>query len=319
MRRAPLFFFGMLVNTAVLLDACGSRTGLPVDDVPITTEDASDGPHKHEAGFDSAPDVIDEDALPPIDANPNPDVNRNDCPDADATLVYVVSQTNELYSFYPPSLTFSLIGRIACPSSGSPYSMAVDRKGKAYVVFTPAGDLFQVSTATAACIKTPFPPGQSGFTTFGMGFVSNTGGPDETLYVAEGTAAGTGPSLGLASIDTTTYKLNFIGPFNPSQSRVEFTGTGDGRLFGYSPSDTGSHIIQVDKSNANVIASDSVNAGATFDAFAFAYWGGDFWIFTGQPPVSSVYRYTPATRTTTLVTSAPTLIVGAGVSTCAPQ
>ena len=88
---------------------------------------------------------------------------RNDCPDADATLVYLVSAQNELFSFYPPTVTFTSIGTLVCPArpNETPFSMAVDRKGKAYVVFTD-GNLFQVSTSTAACIATPFAVGQLG-------------------------------------------------------------------------------------------------------------------------------------------------------------
>ena len=62
--------------------------------------------------------------------------------------------------------------------------MAVDRTGIAYVVFSPSGELFRVSTATAACEPTPFVSGQGGFSsTFGMGFSGDTDG-GETLYVA---------------------------------------------------------------------------------------------------------------------------------------
>jgi hypothetical protein len=197
--------------------------------------------------------------------------------------------------------------------------MAVDRKGKAYIVFTD-GRLYQVSTATAACIATPFVPGQLGFVTFGMGFVSNTGGADETLFVAQSPQTTGGNSTGLGSIDVLAIdmSLSFIGPFRPPLQRVELTGTGDGRLFGYAPNDTGSQIVQVDKTSGNVLASDSVGTGTSQDAFAFAFWGGDFWIFTGVS-ATAVVRYRPSDKTTANMTTAPSLIVGAGVSTCAPQ
>src|SRR5262249_31106006 len=128
-----------------------------------------------------------DDVIPPIDVRPRVDVRRDDCPDADATLVYLVSAEETLLSFYPPTATFTTIGTLACPAPTgmNPFSMAVDRKGKAYVLYWfgavagSPGRIFQVSTATAACVSTSFVPGQQGFDTFGMGFVSDNGGPAE--------------------------------------------------------------------------------------------------------------------------------------------
>ena len=60
--------------------------------------------------------VTDNELHQPMVARPTPDVVRNDCPDAAATLVYVITTDNELFSFYPPDASFRLIGRIACPA-----------------------------------------------------------------------------------------------------------------------------------------------------------------------------------------------------------
>jgi hypothetical protein len=318
----PFVVLLVAANGVAALDACGSRTGLGGDALESGDDggygddaDARDaGRNAREAGHDA----VSMDALPPIDGAPRVDVRRDDCPDADATLVYLVSSTNELMSFHPPSLQFRTIGRIACPAGAgaTPFSMAVDRKGKAYVVFTD-GNLFRVSTATAACIATPFTPGQRSFFEFGMGFVSNNGGADETLYVAQNPDRGA-LSSGLAAIDVADFRLSYIGSFSSPIERVELTGTGDGRLFGYAPSDTGSRIVQIDKSNGDVVAADPVAAGSSSDGFAFAYWGGDFWIFTGVGS-TTVYRYRPGDKSTTAMTGAPAFVVGAGVSTCAPQ
>ncbi len=316
MRRAPLLGLLLVTNATLALIACGSRTGFLLDDdLGLAPEDASiDVRRPADASRDNQ---VLPDAIPPIDSRPVNDVQRNDCPDADATLVYLISSDNRLFSFYPPTLALAAIGGVACPSSSSPYSMAVNRKGTAYVIFQ-SGELFKVSTGTASCAPTPFVSGQAGFKTFGMGFVSNSGGAAETLFVAEGAPTTTGDSRGLASIDTTTFKLSFIGGFNPRQQRVEFTGTGDGRLFGFSPAGNGGSVIQVDKTTGDIIASDVVPAGGASQAFAFAFWGGDFWIFTGAG-ATNVYRYRPGDKSTSLMTTFPTAIVGAGVSTCAPQ
>jgi hypothetical protein len=321
MRRAPWLGIVLASNALLALIACGSRTGFLDDETALVPDDAS-FVDVHHPTADATSDVfVPPDALPPIDGRPIFDVQRNDCPDAAATLVYLISGDNVLFSFNPPTLALAEIGQIACPSSSTPYSMAVNRKGTAYVVFQ-SGELFKVSTGTAACTATPYAPGQFGFTTFGMGFVSDTGGAAETLFVAEGSAMpGSPSSRGLAKIDTTTFKLGFIGAFKPPQQHLEFTGTGDGRLFGFNPQVTGASIVQVDKTNANILASDPVPVNDN-GAFAFAFWGGDFYMFIGPQsgaPTTNVYRYRPSDKSTALVTSFPTQIVGAGVSTCAPQ
>jgi hypothetical protein len=57
-------------------------------------------------------------------------------------------------------------------------------------------------------------------------------------------------------------------------------------------------------------------------AWAFAFWGGDFYLFTapgGNGTSSLVTRYRPSDGSVTQVAMAPGVtIVGAGVSPCAP-
>ena len=315
------------MNCAIAVDACGSRTGF-TDDAEITfgapdggplVAPPIDGARRRDARELPAPD-----ALPPIDARPLPDVMRDDCPDADATLVYVVTQENQLFSFYPPTATFTAIGKLVCPSAPNQtaFSMAVDRKGKAYVVYSD-GNLYAVSTATAACVPTGFAIGQKGFVTFGMGFVSDTNGAAERLYIAENDFKNlTGISKGLATIDLVSFGVTLIAPFSPPRRGPELTGTGDGRLFGFSTraTATGSNIVEIDKATAAVVASNDLPFGTPLDAFAFAYWGGEFWVFTSQTASGAqVTRYRPSDGTSAVVTTHPQIIVGAGVSTCAPQ
>src|SRR6185503_15224882 len=100
-----------------------------------------------------------------------PDVVINTCEDAGVTYIYVMTEENQLLSFYPPTLGFTGIGKIDCPADpgATPFSMAVDRAGIAYVVFND-GELFRVSTLTASCKPTGFTINQNGFpTVFGMG------------------------------------------------------------------------------------------------------------------------------------------------------
>lgn len=267
-----------------------------------------------------------EDALPPLDVRPPQDVNRIDCPDAAATLVYLISNSYELYSFDPENGAFLQIGSIACPSEpgATPFSMAVDRRGIAYILFTD-DHIYQVSTATAACIGTAYTPGQSNFRRFGMGFATNDVGPTETLYVSGDEQPGNNGipgASGLARIDKTSFALSRVGQFNPLIRRSELTGTGDGRLFAlYNKfSDTPSFIGEIDTDTAVVKAETAFPSVALGSGWAFAFWGGDFYMFTAPGGGgSTVTRFRPSDSSVTVVGSLPTIIVGAGVSTCAPQ
>ncbi len=332
MRRGRRLLFASIVASIVTaVVACGSKTGLLL-------------PVGEQQGPDAGPDVVlrhidvfvppeedapEEDALPPLDITPPPDVFFTDCPDAGSTLIYVITQQNNLYSFYPPTAAFKLVGAIACPTTipdENPFSMAVDRKGTAFIVFStsgqnptgdPGGELFRVSTATAACEATGFKIGQQGFSTsFGMSF---SGTPDggQTLYVA-----GAGQAVSeLATIDVLNgYVLNVVGPFSPQITNAELTGTAAGDLFGFASQSSGSSIVQINKANAEVTGAATlpIQQGS---GWAFGFWGGDFYLFTAPTGSSIVTRYRPSDGTVVQVAQAPNseLITGAGVSTCAPQ
>jgi hypothetical protein len=312
-----------LVGPLALLLACGSRTGLPLPeevdgDGGLPGFDVSVGPdvRPHDAGVD---------VLPPLDAKPLRDVSVDLCRDAGATLVYAVTENNHLLRFDPPAASFTTIGTLACADPNTPFSMAVDRKGIAYVLYavydglTP-GNIYRVSLATSACLPTGF-AAPDGFLSFGMGFSADDQGTGETLYVASDNA--TGGELG--AIDTTSYNLSPIGFFNPPILGAELSGTGDGRLFAFytegGPGDGGPvAIAQIDKATGKIIARNELTGVDQGNAWAFAFWGGDFYLFTAPGNGGSiVQRYRPTDGSITQVADYPERIVGAGVSTCAPE
>ncbi|MDF2696558.1 MAG: hypothetical protein K0S65_4941, partial [Labilithrix sp.] len=300
-----------------------------VDDDGFTNvplEDAGPDARRTDGGRDARI----EDAPPPLDVRPPVDVDRRDCPDADSTLVYTITSTYDLQSFNPDTGQFRNIGSINCPAgldpntgtAATPFSMAVDRKGVAYVLFTDER-IYRVSTATAACIATSYTPGQSGFQRFGMGFATDSVGPTETLFIAGDDNNGGGAS-GLARISPSTFDLTAVGDFFPSLDSAELTGTGDGRLFAFyrkGQDSPPSYIGEIDTNTAQVIGErrfDNVDQGR---GWAFAYWAGDFYMFHAPPPsdTTRVTRYRPSDNSVTVVATTPLRIVGAGVSTCAPQ
>ena len=324
----------VFASTACLVAACGSRTGLlvPTHHDGGEVADATDA--TEEPGVDAQPDVVEEaDAFEEPDAELDvfiPPDGPDICPDAGSTVIYVVTLDGLLMSFYPPTATFTTIGPVSCPTTAadSPFSMAVSRQGVAYVVFQ-SGNLFRVSTRTAACGPTNFIPGNAGFPSlFGMGFSADQpdGGGDggETLYLA-GDPGGVGVgNTQLATLDLTTFRTHPVGTIDPFITSAELTGTGSGELFAFYPTSGGTGpaaIGQIEKSNATLLSSVSLPSIDIADGWAFGFWGGDFYTFTAPDMNDTlVQRYRPSDGTVVDVTTlAGHVVDGAGVSTCAPQ
>ena len=229
-----------------------------------------------------------------------------------AKLVYVIGTNNELFSFYPPTLELTQVGTIACPSNGAtPFSMAVDRRGIAWILHND-GRIFHVDTTDASCTATAYQPGQLGLTLFGMGFVSDAAGSEEeTLHIADYNGSG------LATIDTETLQTSWVGAWDDLFGGAELTGTGDARLFGFFNQEP-VVIAEIEKTNAAILsqaAQPSVEIGS---GWAFAFWGGDFWLFTAPFGDSQIDHYRPGVGTQIVKQNLGAVIVGAGVSTCAP-
>lgn len=248
---------------------------------------------------------------------------------ANTDLIYLLDAGAHLFSFDPRDLALVDIGAISCPTEASPYSMAVDRFGQAWVLFD-SGELFLVDIADASCRASGFVPDQLGFHTFGMGFVSEEAG-SETLYIAGGPDIATAEAnTRLATIDTDTLvveeiaALTVLGPYYP-----ELSGDGAGGLYGYFPSTTY-------PSRVSTIRRDSARIGPTWDAvvvdsesqisaWAFARYGGAFYVFVNVSSFASpgpfgteMYRLDPETSELTFIRFDYHTFVGAGVSTCAP-
>jgi hypothetical protein len=257
-----------------------------------------------------------------------------DC-SAASELVYVLSEENDLYSFDPPNKKFSKIGHLGCKTSMQPNSMAVDRNAVAWVNYVEndtlngdtAGTLFKVSTKDASCQPTNMKLGQGWFR-LGMGFSAEANGSKaETLFVAgTGDQIG-GGSQGLAKIDLASESLVPIGAFTGDLNgmNAELTGTGDARLFGFFTTNPVA-VAEVDKGSGAIKSQKDLPQVEVPAAWAFSFWGGDFYLYTAPNAAndpsrtSNVTRYRPADGSvdTGYMTNVGFRIVGAGVSTCAP-
>jgi len=244
----------------------------------------------------------------------------------DTQDIFVVTDDATLYQFHPPTLEFKPIGRIACATGGAtPTSMAVDRQGIAWVRHSDSS-LWKVSTKDLSCEPVPLQPlVDTTFDKYGMGFSAEVKGSSaETLFISDHDGAG------LGKIDMTASAIKFIGPYTGDLAgkTCELTGTGDGTLWGFfvtSPA----QVAQISKGTGSIISTKELTGVYAGNAWAFSFYGGDFYIYTsslgsgGGPPLanagSDVTRYRPSDGSISIVK--PKIgftIVGAGVSTCAP-
>jgi hypothetical protein len=244
--------------------------------------------------------------------------------------VYVLSDRNELYSFRPNMRQFTRIGTLRCPTSAQPNSMAIDRNAVAWVNYVTssvgdtAGTLYRVNTTDASCTGAApinLPPR---WFRLGMGF-STASATDtaETLFVT-----GTGDPLGAGSPGLGRISNNSLIPVGAFSGRLwgqsaELTGTGDGRLYGFFTT-TPVQVAQIDKATGSILDMTPLPGVETPQAWAFSFWGGDFYLYTAPSAVTgrttNVTRYRPSDGSidARYMVDIGFRIVGAGVSTCAP-
>ena len=245
------------------------------------------------------------------------------CPES-AKLVYVVEDDRTFSSFDPRQITagqdpFRDLGKLSCPAgNATPFSMSVDRSATAWVLYSD-GHIFRVDIATLGCQATSYVPDAT-LKLFGMGFVSNSAGSqDETLFIAGGPKPGSGPTSEMATLQVPALVLSKLGTITGSP---ELTGTGDAKLWGFFPDLTPPKVAQIDKGDgSDLVTYPAAALQGNPQAWAFAFWGGDFWIFLKHynEPSTKVHRM--HSKDGTLDTPLPDTgrrIVGAGVSTCAP-
>jgi hypothetical protein len=255
-------------------------------------------------------------------------------------LVYVVDQDYNFLSFDPRLLgtatdPFTPIGALNCPagaplagwtSPATPFSMSVDRDGTAKVLYT-SGEIFDVDITSAACSASTFQPHQQSgaWELFGMGYSTDTAGGDtEKLYIAGGPIMPV-PQPNSGYIDPGTQVITNTGAISVGENSPELSGTGDAKVFAYFPGTNANGFVQeISKTNGDVTGT-AMQAGPVAGgpaAWAFAHWGGKFYIFITDnlnfnSQVQVVDRATGGYDGVVLQ-NLPNLIVGAGVSTCAP-
>lgn len=300
-----------------LLLACGDPTEPTIAGGRNLPENDA-GRHDDDRDGGSSGSTDDDD-----DADQEPSDSQADCSD-EARWIYLVDQNNAFLRFEPDTNKITKIGTLSCASDARPFSMAVSRDAVAYVLYSD-GSLYQVSTDDASCKPTKFKTSDPDFEAFGMGFVSDSAGADqETLFIVSGSSSGdTAP---LASLDTSTWAIKKHGTVT---SGGELTGNGNGELWGFFPRNSPMMVRQANKSTGATLREFDVSSIDTDliqvpTAWAFAFWGGRYYLFyqgsgLSKSPSTTIFRLTPETKKVeTVKMNTGYTIVGAGVSTCAP-
>jgi hypothetical protein len=211
-----------------------------------------------------------------------------------------------------------------------PFSMSVDRNGVAWVLYT-TGEIFNVSLTTAACTKAGNTIGASGLDLFGMGFVTDSStSTSEQLYLAGGgNDAQPNGKLAYDTPSANDLTPTVVGTLTAtSDYSPELTGTNEGLLYGFYPNITNpAYVQEIDKTSGAPVGSawdlGSAGLGEHITDWAFAQWGGTFWVFvttgTGSNRNSTLRSIVRSTGVYTVVEQNLTYYIdGAGVSTCAP-
>jgi hypothetical protein len=279
---------------------------------------------------DDAPDSPDADpARPDADTTPRPDAPPPPPACADGSeSVYVIDRNEHLSRFEPATLTFTDLGLVSCSSSSArPFSMSVDRAANAWVLFSDY-KIRLVSTTDATCAVDAFQLPDP-FEQYGMGFTAE--GDGELLYISGNTfinLLNNSPSnpASLGRVVPSSRATTEIGPL---AGWPELSGNSLGQLFAFyppGPFTAPARIVEVDRATATEDRAFELTGmtGEFEKKYAFAHWGGDLWVFIKplNSTNSEVWRFDLPPdgdgSITKVVTDAGRVIVGAGVSICAP-
>jgi hypothetical protein len=304
----------------LFLAGCSSDFGLQTFEPPVpggddtaapdtaAPEPAEDTGYFEEVEEPEPAEEEEEEKIPEEDEPP-----EDDCTET-SDLIYVIDRDLERLSLFDPeTLTFSHLGILDCPrGSATPGSMAISRSGMAYVRYSD-NQVYEVSLDDLSCTQTDYSSGSFG--SFGMGYATNDADTwRDQLYIAN--------SSQVALLGTDDWSRDVFGGM-PSQS--ELTGTSSGELWAFLPLESPAMLAEIDKDTGavgdRIRMSNFPNLG-DIDTFAFAAWGGTFWLFVrtyGMGSSTDVFHVSTSGTLHRVLEDVGFDVVGAGASTCAPS
>jgi hypothetical protein len=220
---------------------------------------------------------------PAIDSGDGGDPFCACAPGAHNDRIFVLSDEGEIWTYDPLGNAFARISSPPCTKNKTPFSMAVDPVGRAWVLLADDRDIQRITLDDPPVCEDPgYTPDSGGFGLFGMTFASASGTNQcVTLYLHSYSGSGPfgeGPGVGALGaadpnllVPSEIAKLDFNGG--------ELAGTGDGRLFAFAGANP-AKLIEYDKSDGAVVELTRLSDFWKTNASAFAFFAGDIYFFT---------------------------------------
>lgn len=198
--------------------------------------------------------------------------------------IFLLSDDAELWSYDPLTNAFELVVGPACATTDTPYSMAIDPRGRAHILFAETRRILTIDVnALAECADSGYLPTERDFGLFGMAFLQR--GSCATLFAHSYSGEGPfseGPGLGrLGVIDGQPPRIRLLATVDYDGG--ELAGTGDGRLFAFAGVRP-AKLIEYDPDDGTVIETHPLDGVSKTNASAFAFFAGDIFLFTEAPP-----------------------------------
>lgn len=230
-----------------------------------------------------------------------------------STYIYLLDQDSNFLKFNPLTFDVKFIGKVNCSTTAYPYSLALQRDGKAWTLFTD-GSLYTFDTKTALCQATSYLSQQEGLILFGMKFILDKSSNTEKLYISSDSS---NLPYRLATIDVATLKVSIIGYYNNIIGRGELTSSYDERLFGLFEG-TPYIVAEINQTNAEILSKtslDMIQYTPDSSYFAFESYLSNFFLFVGDNTYTDIFLYDLSSKSITKKKTIPNGIVGAGIST----
>ncbi|UJR37534.1 hypothetical protein I4U23_030236 [Adineta vaga] len=249
----------------------------------------------------------------PYDRISNP-TDASGCTSETSKYIYLLDQDSHFFRLHPKTFVITFVGTLNCSTTAYPYSMAVQRNGKAWTLFTD-GNLYTFDVNTVQCQTTSYVSEQEGLILFGMNFAIDKLTNQEKLYL---TSDSSNPPYRLATLDINSLEISIIGYYYDLSARAELTGTNDGRLFGLFEGKP--YIIaEINATNGEILsqtAQDMIQYTSDSLNFAFASYASNFFLFVGDNSFTDIFLFDSSTKTTFKQTRISNGIVGSATSTC---
>lgn len=199
--------------------------------------------------------------------------------------IFILGQDAELYRFDPLTLAAELVVAPTCATTDRVFSMAIDPQGRAWIEYAMTRRLLTIDVNDlGACEDSGYLPTLAELPLFGMSFVQR--GACATLYGFSYDGEGLfeeGPGLGvLARIEGDPLRAAILSSVDYDGG--ELAGTGDGRLFAFT-GDSPAKLVEYDPDDGSTLETHPLDGFSKTNASAFAFFGGDIYLFTeAQPP-----------------------------------